>query len=1071
MLLAAARVARVLLSAAIPLRRFLSSLASASSAGWTLHAFLGLATTAIALHCAMLALITDDSLQSVVGPVAHAAAITSLLASLALIPLHIFETAHDLHAPQRSSGDLSLPFLLITSLIDAVILRTYCFLPPVRASPLFALHIVALATKLGLCSLLNAPAPTTPAPLTSWFSVVENRTAEERASLLSRLLFIWLLPTIWLGFRRPLTLADLEPVPTAFRGEKLGAQLSRYWDNGAIIQERVEDVDEDTAMQAWASVTSLDKIPMTDLLPSTVSAPRIAHDAVPSRQLPAQKVVRQSKSLLWALIRAFLGALLLPAVPQAAYTAAQLTVPFLVSDTIAFAQSYAPTANAPQPDSHGWGLVGAWVLVYLVIALSAGQLAWSLGKAEVKLRGALIEVVYEKSLRLSLAAAHGCGGGAASNLLSVDTERIVRCIGQFHTLWSGVVQIAIGTYLLYLQIGWSFVSGLITVLVCIVITPLGSRGIEGKQTRWSSATDARVNLVASVLAHIQGIKLMAYESVLLTKLRAYRQKEIDLMRTFLNQTCAIGIWTNAVSHSMLLSMIVTMFVVDRVTGSKLVTTNSVFTAMTIVGIVQNPILMIGQDYGEHRSSIPLLIPPTHTFVLSTAAQILTALSSITRIEDFNNQADAPVPSSKAADRVGLEPGEAVRLTGASIGWKPEAKAVVLRDVNLSIPQGKLTMICGRTATGKSTLLAALLGETTLLAGACAVSLSSRRSGGVVYVSQDAWDLQALSVRANILFGATFDSARYARVLAATALDVDMRNVPDGDAAKAKTLSGGQRQRLGLARGLYRYEEADTYIMDDFLSALDAETAAHVWASILGPDGMLNGKTVVMATNATHLLAHAALVVRLGRGTVDEAGSFEHLSLKGKAIVERASIDSKRSAIGVIEDTVATTMIGDGPQDDDIEESRTSGVQWATFDAYIQACGRKTFYWGMVLSLVQGAWSVALPYELQFWTQSNDRDYAGTNQGAYLSGFVLITVGFVLWMGTVVYYSVWFMSARGGLGLHERLLRGLLRAPISFFAKMPAGALLSRFSQDIYYIDTGLSWVCSAAHSFLTRQLT
>jgi ATP-binding cassette, subfamily C (CFTR/MRP), member 1 len=762
------------------------------------------------------------------------------------------------------------------------------------------------------------------------------------------------------------------------------------------------------------------------------------------------KVIRPSKSLLWALVRAFLPAILLPAIPQAAYTAAQLTVPFLVSDTISFAESYAAASASnpggssssvsPQPESHGWGLVGAWGLVYLVIAVSAGQLTWSLGKAEVKLRGALIEVVYEKSLRLSLAAAHGVGGGAVSNLLSVDTERIVSCIRQIHTLWSGFVQIAVGTYLLYLQIGWPFAAALITVLLCIILTPLGSLGIGAKQTRWSAATDARVNLAASILTQIQGIKLMAFEPVLLRKLRAYRQREIAAMRIFFNHTCAIVSWTNVVGDTMLLSILVTMVVVDRMTGSTLVTTNSVFTVMTIISIVQMPIMRIGQEYAE----------------------ILTALSSIRRIEDFNAQPDAPEPISDATTfdpQLQLQAGEVARLVNASIGWA-RGKRAVLQNVTLSIPKAKLTMVCGRTATGKSTLLACLLGETVELAGTRTAALSSRLAGGVAYVPQDAWDQQSHSVRANVLFGAPFDAQRYACVLAATALDVDLRHLPHGDAAKAKTLSGGQRQRLGLARALYRYEEADTYIMDDFISALDAETAAHVWASILGDDGLLKGKTVIIASNATHLLARADLVVRLGNGTVEEIGSFEQLSIKGKTIVERASIDSQRPAIALDQSDAAAgaSMTGDASQDEEIESLRTAGVQWSIFNAYIHACGLKTFYFGLVIYAAQSFLTTAQLYELQFWTRANDHDYRAANLGAYLSGFVAITLVVAFWMALCIYYTVWYMSPKASVHLHERLLRGLLRAPIAFFAKMPPGSLLSRCSQDIYYLDATLAWV-------------
>ena len=60
---------------------------------------------------------------------------------------------------------------------------------------------------------------------------------------------------------------------------------------------------------------------------------------------------------------------------------------------------------------------------------------------------------------------------------------------------------------------------------------------------------------------------------------------------------------------------------------------------------------------------------------------------------------------------------------------------------------------------------------------------------------DAWLQPNLSLRANIEFVASPDPERYREVLAATALDIDIASMPDGDARCARGLSGGQKARL------------------------------------------------------------------------------------------------------------------------------------------------------------------------------------------------------------------------------------------------------------------------------------
>lgn len=53
------------------------------------------------------------------------------------------------------------------------------------------------------------------------------------------------------------------------------------------------------------------------------------------------------------------------------------------------------------------------------------------------------------------------------------------------------------------------------------------------------------------------------------------------------------------------------------------------------------------------------------------------------------------------------------------------------------------------------------------------------------------------------------------------------------------LSGGQKQRISLARATY--QNADIYILDDPLSAVDAHVGKHIFDKVLGPNGLLKSK--------------------------------------------------------------------------------------------------------------------------------------------------------------------------------------------------------------------------------------
>lgn len=82
-------------------------------------------------------------------------------------------------------------------------------------------------------------------------------------------------------------------------------------------------------------------------------------------------------------------------------------------------------------------------------------------------------------------------------------------------------------------------------------------------------------------------------------------------------------------------------------------------------------------------------------------------------------------------------------------------------------------------------------------------------------SQQAWSF-AGTVRENVLFGSSYDEAKYQKVLHVCALEKDLELFPFGDKTvigdRGVSLSGGQKARINLARALYC--DADIYLLDD-----------------------------------------------------------------------------------------------------------------------------------------------------------------------------------------------------------------------------------------------------------------
>ena len=140
----------------------------------------------------------------------------------------------------------------------------------------------------------------------------------------------------------------------------------------------------------------------------------------------------------------------------------------------------------------------------------------------------------------------------------------------------------------------------------------------------------------------------------------------------------------------------------------------------------------------------------------------------------------------------------------------------------------------------------MLGELAPLEGSC------RTTGKIAYASQEPW-IFAGTICQNILCGLDYDEERYDQVIRASALQWDLHLLPQGDATtvgeRGVQLSGGQKARVNLARCLY--VEADVYLMDDPLSAVDAHVGRHLFDQAI--NGFLRNKIRILVTHQLQYL--------------------------------------------------------------------------------------------------------------------------------------------------------------------------------------------------------------------------
>ncbi len=248
------------------------------------------------------------------------------------------------------------------------------------------------------------------------------------------------------------------------------------------------------------------------------------------------------------------------------------------------------------------------------------------------------------------------------------------------------------------------------------------------------------------------------------------------------------------------------------------------------------------------------------------------------IEDIENLA-APIVS---ADDAMWRFAERIELRGVTLEYG-DAAAVVLDDVDLSIPCGKTIAIVGATGSGKSSLVRLLVGLLPPTRGEVTVDgvpLAERlrwwrRQLG--YVPQEV-HLVDDTLRRNVAFGLSdseIDAAAVVESLQRAQLDGFVDSLAEGldtrVGERGVRLSGGERQRVGIARALYH--RPAVLILDEATSALDPQTESAILGALRAD---LNESTLIAVTHRLHAVREFDRVVFLERGRLRGVGSYDEL---------------------------------------------------------------------------------------------------------------------------------------------------------------------------------------------------
>ncbi|XP_014219235.1 multidrug resistance-associated protein 1 isoform X2 [Copidosoma floridanum] len=909
-------------------------------------------------------------------------------------------------------------------------------------------------------------------PKYSEYPRVKTPCPEQSASFPSRLTFGWFNSLAWKGFKNPLQTSDLWSMNPNDMAKEIVPLFDKHWNKS------LSKVDK----QFWNSYNY-----------SSSQGANAVFSKSSGRVDFSSGKKKKTASVLPPLCKAFGPIFMFGVMLKVVQDIMTFLSPQILKLLIQF------TKSKDEPLWKGYLYAVLLFFTAIIQTLVLAQYFHRMLLVGLRMRTALIAAIYRKALRMSNSARKESTVGEIVNLMSVDAQRFMDVTTYINMIWSAPLQIILALYFLWGILGPSVLSGLAVMIILIPVNALLAGKVRNLQIKQMKNKDDRVKLMNEVLSGIKVLKLYAWEPSFEEQILKIRNKEIKVLKQAAYISAGTSfIWSCAPFMVSLVSF-ATFVLIDE---KNVLDSETAFVSLSLFNILRFPLSMLPMMV-SYVVQASVSVKRINKFMNSEEldpnnVQHETSEVNPIVIENGNFAWDSEHIEKPMLRNINLQikQGQLVAIVGSVGSGKSSLISAMLGEMEKLSgkvnTKGKIAYVSQQAWIQNATLQDNILFGSPFnkalyhrVVEACALTPDFKMlpagdqteigekginlSGGqkqrvslarAVYNNADIYFLDdpLSAVDSHVgkhifenLIGSRGLIKKKTRILVTHGItylpEVDHIIVlKDGEISESGTYKELLDKRGSFADFLVQHLQEVGNLKPDEESSEDLMEIKQKLENTIGSEE-LQQKISQARTRASVSIS-------------DSTSIADKKSLNG-SLHRKPSTDSQQSGSLVQSNNVKEinqNQYKTGEKLIETEKAETGSVKWTVYSHYLQSIGWFLAVSTIIMNAVFQSFSISANLWLSAWSSDNETVVNGTantyKQNMYLGVYGAFGLGQAMtsfFCDLAPQLGCWLAARQ----MHNVMMRGVLRAPLTFFDTTPIGRIISRFAKDVDVLDTSL----------------